>query len=62
MTSNSMELAGPDIRLNRFLAPFIKKQFQRKLVLIHCPTFNFETFQFEVLRKKGYYAYPPDHE
>jgi radical SAM superfamily enzyme YgiQ (UPF0313 family) len=49
----------PDIRLNRFLAPFVAKRFQRKLVLIHCPTFNFETFQFEVLRKKGYYAYPP---
>ncbi|HKZ17250.1 MAG TPA: radical SAM protein, partial [Geobacteraceae bacterium] len=59
MTSNGIQFAGPDIKLNRFLAPFIKRQFQRKLVLIHCPTFNFETFQFEVLRKKGYYAYPP---
>ena len=30
-----------------------------RLVLIHCPTFSFETYQPEVLRKKGYYAYPP---
>lgn len=30
-----------------------------KLSLIHCPTFSFEAFSFDVAKKKGYYAYPP---
>jgi len=59
MISRQIELAGPDTKLNQFLAPFIEKQFERRLVLIHCPTFNFESFQFEVLKNRGYYAYPP---
>lgn len=59
MTSIRNEMAGPDAKLTRFLAPFVERKFARRLVLIHCPTFNFETFQFEVLRNKGYYAYPP---
>ena len=52
-------MADADTRFVRFLAPYAGKGWERKLVLIHCPTFNFESFQFEVLRNKGYYAYPP---
>lgn len=48
-----------DMRFARFLVPYAEKAWERKLVLIHCPTFNFESFEFEVLRNKGYYAYPP---
>lgn len=59
MTSNSSEMTNPNTKLVQFLTPYVGRNFQRKLVLIHCPTFNFETFQFEVLRNKGYYAYPP---
>lgn len=59
MVSNWRDITGPDAKLGTFLSPFIEKDFPRRLVLIHCPTFNFETFQFEVLRNKGYYAYPP---
>lgn len=59
MMSPSKKEIDPNIRLTQFLAPFRKCNFERKLVLIHCPTFNLETFQFEVLRHKGYYAYPP---
>lgn len=42
-----------------FLEPFAKRGWARKVVLIHCPTFNFESLQLEVLRNRGYYAYPP---
>ena len=59
MTSDSSEMTNPNTKLTQFLTPYVERNFQRKLVLIHCPTFNFETFQFEVLRNKGYYAYPP---
>lgn len=59
MTSDSSEMTNPNTKLTQFLTPYIESNFQRKLVLIHCPTFSFETFQFEVLRNKGYYAYPP---
>lgn len=30
-----------------------------RMLLIHCPTFSFETFSLEVCRNRGYYAYPP---
>ena len=59
MTSKGLEKPDPNTKLAQFCAPYIKCNFKRKLVLIHGPTFNFETFQFEVLRNKGYYAYPP---
>ncbi len=36
-----------------------KYDLSGKIVLIHCPTFSFETFSVEVAQKKGYYAYPP---
>jgi hypothetical protein len=47
--SNSNEMAGSVARLAQFLAPFIEKKFARKVVLIHCPTFNFESFKFKIL-------------
>src|SRR3990167_6513563 len=59
MTSKGLEKPDPNTKLAKFLAPYIKCNFKRRLVLLHGPTFNFETFQFEVLRNKGYYAYPP---
>ncbi|MBI4423968.1 MAG: B12-binding domain-containing radical SAM protein [Elusimicrobia bacterium] len=42
-----------------FLRPFASPELERRLVLIHSPTFNFEGFQPEVLKNRGYYAYPP---
>ena len=59
MTSKGLKKTDLNAELAQFLAPFIRCNFKRRLVLIHGPTFNFETFQFEVLRSKGYYAYPP---
>ncbi|MBI4064638.1 MAG: B12-binding domain-containing radical SAM protein [Elusimicrobia bacterium] len=54
------KIFAPNTELINFLASFTERiDFSRKIVLIHCPTFNFETFQPEVLRNRGYYAYPP---
>ena len=33
--------------------------FRNRIALIHCPTFNFDSFNIEVARNKAYYAYPP---
>ena len=30
-----------------------------RIAFIHCPTFSFESYQPEVLKRRGYYAYPP---
>ncbi len=31
----------------------------KRITLIHCPTFNFDSFNVEVARNRSYYAYPP---
>ena len=43
------------MKLHDLIAPFRGG----KLLLIHPPTFNFESFDREVLLNRGYYCYPP---
>lgn len=45
--------------MNEALHDQIRPYRESSLVLIHSPTFNFESFDPEVLRNRGYYAYPP---
>jgi hypothetical protein len=33
--------------------------FRNRVTLIHCPTFNFDSFNVEVAQNRAYYAYPP---
>jgi radical SAM superfamily enzyme YgiQ (UPF0313 family) len=33
--------------------------FLNRVALIHCPTFNFDSFNIQVAKNKAYYAYPP---
>ena len=42
--------------LNRIKAEF---PFDNRVTLIHCPTFNFDSFNVEVAKNRAYYAYPP---
>ena len=42
--------------LDRLKAKF---PFKNRITLIHCPTFNFESFNINVARNRAYYAYPP---
>ncbi len=36
-----------------------KFPFHNRVALIHCPTFNFDSFNVEVAKNRAYYAYPP---
>ena len=33
--------------------------FNKKLTLIHCPTFSFTSFNIKVAKNRAFYAYPP---
>jgi radical SAM superfamily enzyme YgiQ (UPF0313 family) len=33
--------------------------FRNRVALIHCPTFNFDSFNVQVAKNRAYYAYPP---
>ena len=50
---------GDGIQASHYLMPkrFIPQK--PEIAFIHCPTFSFESYQPEVLRQRGYYAYPP---
>ena len=42
--------------LSRLKAEF---PFSNRIALIHCPTFNFDSFNVQVAKNRAYYAYPP---
>jgi len=45
-----------DLFINRLRSEF---NIQKKIILLQCPTFNFEAFNLETAKNSGYYAYPP---